>query len=62
MDEFVDSLLQDEMWCGITLPRLPKRWALQEQNLIKAERQSILLQTNQGSADEEHDSYRYEKD
>ena len=51
------------MWCGITLPRLPKRWALQEQNLIKAERQSILLEINQVNADEEeYNSYKFEKD
>ena len=46
MDEFIDSLLNDDIVWGITLPRLPKRWALQEQGLIKGERKSALAEAN----------------
>ena len=35
MDEYVDLLLREDQFCGITLPRIQKRWALEEQNLLK---------------------------
>uniref|UniRef100_A0A7S3J5S5 Pre-mRNA-splicing factor 38 n=1 Tax=Euplotes harpa TaxID=151035 RepID=A0A7S3J5S5_9SPIT len=34
MDEFVDSLLREEILFGITLPHLPKRYLMEEQGLL----------------------------
>jgi pre-mRNA-splicing factor 38A len=34
MDEFVDSILRDEIVFGITLPHLPKRFLLEEQGVL----------------------------
>jgi pre-mRNA-splicing factor 38A len=30
IDEIVDQLLREERFCDIALPRIPKRWLLEE--------------------------------
>jgi pre-mRNA-splicing factor 38A len=42
IDEVVDKLLRDEHFCEVMLPRIPKRWVLEEANKLKKGRASAL--------------------
>ena len=35
MDEFVDRLIRDELYCDVTLPRISKRHVLEEDNQLE---------------------------
>ena len=35
MDEMVDHLLKDEIYCDVSLPRIAKRWVLEEEGLLE---------------------------
>lgn len=34
MDEFIDSLLRDDIFCDVTLPRISKRHVLEEEGVL----------------------------
>ena len=44
IDEVVDKLLRDEHFCEVMLPRIPKRWVLEEASKLKKGRASALEQ------------------
>jgi pre-mRNA-splicing factor 38A len=35
MDEFIDKLLRDDLFCDVTLPRISKRYVLEEEGLLE---------------------------
>ena len=35
MDEFIDSLLREEAFCDVTLPRISKRHVLEEEGVLE---------------------------
>jgi pre-mRNA-splicing factor 38A len=34
MDEFIDRLIRDEIFCDVTLPRVSKRFVLEEDGIL----------------------------
>ena len=64
MDEFIDELLREERVLDVQLPRLQKRWVLEENNQLEA-RQSVLdedIDDNQSSdEDEEEEAKKVQK-
>lgn len=63
MDEFIDHLLREDRYCDIQLPRLQKRWALEEVESL-APYKSLLdgdLVALSGSDDEDEEEEKKEK-
>ena len=42
MDEIVDQLLRDERFCEVMLPRIQKRYVLEQNDVLKGPRKSPL--------------------
>jgi hypothetical protein len=53
MDEYIDMLLREEIYCDVTLPRIPKRIHLEEEGVLE-QRISILMVDNDQEMDEEN--------
>jgi pre-mRNA-splicing factor 38A len=35
MDEFIDKLLREDIFCEVTLPRIPKREVLEKEGILE---------------------------
>ncbi len=44
MDEFIDHLLRDEIYCEVTLPRISKRHVLEEEGLLDPRVSALKLE------------------
>jgi len=53
MDEIVDKLLREDHFCEVMLPRIPKRWVLEDIDKLKEGPRETALQDNDDSEDEE---------
>ena len=64
VDQLVDELLREERFCDVMLPRIPKRWVLEDEDkLNKGGRASALEQDLSSSSDgEENNDYSWVKD
>ncbi|EFO88439.1 hypothetical protein CRE_10556 [Caenorhabditis remanei] len=63
MDDFIDNLLREDRYCDIQLPRLQRRWALEEVEVLPAYK-SLLdgdLVAMSDSDDEEEEDSKKEK-
>uniref|UniRef100_A0A8R1IGW3 Pre-mRNA-splicing factor 38 n=1 Tax=Caenorhabditis japonica TaxID=281687 RepID=A0A8R1IGW3_CAEJA len=63
MDDFIDNLLREDRYCDIQLPRLQKRWALEEVDALP-QYKSLLdgdLVAMSDSEDEEEEEEKKEK-
>lgn len=61
MDEYVDILLTEDLFCGVTLPRLALRSGLVEQKLLQ-ERKSALNIDDDAKSNRSEDSYKWQKE
>ena len=53
MDEFVDQLINQEIVCNVNMPRLSKRYVLEEDGLLKPYQSKLKLE-DQESSDNGH--------
>ena len=44
MDELIDSLLQDDIFCDVTLPRISKRHVLEEEGVLEPYQSALNIQ------------------
>ena len=54
MDQFIDELLTSDYACNIALPHLPKRWVLEEANML-APRTSLAEALDDDDEEEEEE-------
>jgi len=44
MDEFIDNLIRNDIYCDVTLPRISKRHVLEEEGLLDAYQSALNIQ------------------
>lgn len=66
MDEFIDKLLRDDLFCDVTLPRISKRYVLEEEGLLEPYQSALNIQNedleevNEQPNEEEEDRQKEE--
>jgi pre-mRNA-splicing factor 38A len=53
MDEFIDNLLRDELFCDVTLPRISKRHVLEEEGVLEPYQSALNIQDEEMVEQEE---------
>ena len=53
MDEFIDNLLRDEIFCDVTLPRISKRHVLEEEGVLEPYQSALNIQDEEMVEQEE---------
>lgn len=60
MDEFIDHLLRDEIYCDVTLPRISKRYVLEEDGVLEPRISALNLDKEDLSDDKGEESSQEE--